>query len=118
MKVKVQVLDDENDEVMPKEHKYYGCLKYAHAKYFADSMTLQKQATMYSILAEMAKNHPDELIQIWNEIRDVEILHFEEDDPLYNAIDVNDLLLVYYDIYKVYKIEHGKVYFDLYEKRR
>lgn len=117
MKVKVQILNDEEKEVMPKKHKYYDNLKYAYYKYHYNSNIYQNRATMYSILEEMAENHQDELIQIWNEIRDIGVLHFDEDDPLYLSTDIFDRWIVYNDIYEVIKIEDGTVYFRLVKEK-
>ena len=109
MKVKGQVLNEEN-EGMLKNHEY--TLKYVYEKYSYYYKCSQNHVTVYSILAEMAKNHPYELIQIWNEIQNTGVLHFDKDDPLYIATNIWDEWLVYEDTYKVDKIEDGKVYFE------
>lgn len=117
MKVKVQVLNDEVDvdETISKKArwpKYRGTIECAYDKYYYLYYEAQKAGTMYSILAEMAKNHKDELLQMWDEIKSKGVLYFDEDDPLYLSMDVSSQWLVYYDIYKIDRIDCGAVYFS------
>lgn len=118
MKVKVQVLDDEVDETMPKKTRWHkgigilGSVSVAHNKYYCWSHEYQDAATMYAILVDMTKNHIDKLLQMWDEIRNTGVLYFEDDDPLYLSTHVTNKWLVYNDIYTVDKIDHGMVHFE------
>lgn len=119
MKVKVQVLNDEVDEVMPKKTRWHkgsgilGSVSVAHNKYYYWSQECQRTATMYAILADITKNHIDILLQMWDEIRNTGVLYFEDDDdPLYLSIGVTNQWFVYNDVYTVDKIDHGRVHFE------
>ena len=90
---------------------HYGTLECAYNKYYCLSHEAQKDAIMYSILAEMAKNHKDELLQMWDEIRNTGILYFDEDDPLYLSINLYRQWFVYNDKYMIDRIYYGEVHF-------
>lgn len=78
-------------------------LKQCYDKYYVLKDEYQKGAKLYSILADMGKNNPDKLVNLWYKVSRTGILVCPEDidKELLDAFYIGAYFKVYNEAYKV-----------------